>query len=276
VSKMGEFERATAVTQVADHQWRAQLVPGWRIGEVPNGGYILAIAGRVLRQALPHADPLTVHIMYTAPTTLGPAVCDVEVLRRGGSTTHAALHLRQDGELKAHVSAAYTDLKRLRGENWCSVERPHITAFEDCLPVGEHGVELRRQVNQRYASGGEVFRRAEPDGTGCFNGWLDLVDGSEVDVLTLLLFADAMAPPVFTVYGALQWVPTVELSVQLRQHPVPGPIQVRFRSRYMSNGIIEEDGELWDSSGQLVALSRQTSKVRVRPQPRVSRSGQAD
>ena len=185
-------------------------------------------------------------------------------MRTGGSTSHAALSMRQGGELKAHVTASYTDLAKLKGENWSSSLRADIASAEKVPPIGEHGIELRQNVNQHYVSGGEVFKRGEPDGSGCFNGWLSLVDGSDPGVLGLLLFADGMAPPVFTVYGALQWVPTLELSVQLRAHPAPGPVQVRFRSRYMSHGIVEEDGELWDSTGQLVALSRQTSKVRVR------------
>jgi hypothetical protein len=262
---MSEFEKSTAVTQIGEGRWQGEIVPGWRIGAVPNGGYVLAIAGRVLAQALPHPDPLTVHILYCAPTVLGAVTCDVTQLRSGGSTSHATLSMWQEGELKAQVTAAYTDLSRLQGESWSSARRPDIPPPDSVPVTPEHGIELRRNVNQRYFTGGEVFRRGEPDGSGCFNGWLSLADDSDAGVLGLLLFADAMAPPIFTVYGALHWVPTLDLSVQLRAHPAPGPVQVRFRTRYMNHGIVEEDGEIWDSRGELVALSRQTSKVRIRP-----------
>ena len=267
---MSHFEQATAVTQTGAKCWSGEIAPGWRIGDVSNGGYLLAIAGRALSQALPHPDPLTINILFTAPTVLGPVDCEIDILRSGGSTSHAVLAMRQAGQLKAHVSAAYTDLDGLKGESWSSVERPLITPIDEVPATPEHGIELRQNVNQHYATGGEVFKRGDPDASGCFNGWLSLVDGSDPGVLGLLLFADAMAPPVFTVFGALQWVPTLELSVQLRRHPAPGPVQARFRTRYMSKGIVEEDGELWDSSGALVALSRQTGKVRVR-----RREGQA-
>jgi acyl-CoA thioesterase len=262
---MGVLEAATAVEKIDDSHWRGEIVPGWRIGAVSNGGYVLALAGRVLREALSHPDPLTLHIMYLAPTELGQVDCEVEILRTGGSTSYATLLMRQGGEIRAQVSASYTDLGRLRGESWSSVQRPQIAPVQECTLVAEHGIELRQNVDQRYFSGGEVFKRGKPDGSGCFSGWLNLADGSDPGVLGLLLFADAMAPPIFTVYGPLHWVPTIELSVQVRAHPAPGPIQVRFQSRYMTDGIVEEDGELWDSTGRLVALSRQTSKVRVLP-----------
>jgi len=260
---VGIFEQATAVTRVDEGLWRGEIVPGWRIGAVPNGGYVLAIAGRALAEALPHPDPLTLNIFYIAPTVIGAIDCQVTVLRSGGSTSHAMVQMFQNGELKASVTAAYTNIERLQGESWSSVVRPDIGAIEDYPSTGVHGIEIRESVDMHYASGGEVFRRGEPDGSGCFNGWVQLSDGSDPGVLGLLLFADVMAPPVFTVYGALQWVPTLDLSVQVRAHPAPGPLQGRFQSRYMTRGIVEEDGELWDSSGTLVAVSRQTSKVRV-------------
>ncbi len=262
---MSFFERETAVAEIAAGHWRGDIVPGWRIGTVPNGGYVLAIAGRVLSKALKHPDPFTVNIMFIAPTDIGPIDCQVETLREGGSTTFATLTMKQNGAVKAQVSASFTDIDRLQGETWNCRERPDIVHWQDCEPVAEHAVELRQRVNQHYTSGREVFRRGDPDGSGCFNGWLSFADGTDPDLLSLLLFADAMAPPVFTVYGVLQWVPTVELSVSIRARPAPGPLQVRFSSRSMTDGVVEEDGELWDSTGKLVALSRQTSKVRIVP-----------
>ena len=77
------------------------------------------------------------------------------------------------------------------------------------------------------------------------------------------MFADAFPPPVFTVFGPVGWVPTVELAVQVRARPSPGPIQARLCSRHLTRGAIEEDGEYWDSAGNLVALSRQSALLRL-------------
>lgn len=260
---MSQFERDTAVTKVAENLYHAEVMEGWRVGEVPNGGYVMAIAGRVLRDALPHRDPLSVNAFYLAPAALGHMECRIAVLREGGSTSFAEVGMYQGGELKVKVTAAYTDLDRLHGENWSNVTRPEIVPWEACEPAPQKGIEFRQRAELRLVSGREVFSERRPDGSGVFHAWVQHRDGAPADVISLLMFADALPPPIFTVVGPVGWVPTIELTVQVRAHPAPGPLQVRCSSRFLTAGIVEEDGEYWDSTGQLVAISRQTAKLRL-------------
>jgi hypothetical protein len=45
--------------------------------------------------------------------------------------------------------------------------------------------------------------------------------------------------------------------VHVRAVPAPGPVRCVFRSRVVQGGLLEEDGEVWDSADRLVAMSRQ-------------------
>ena len=260
---MSQFDLETAVEQIGDNRWRGELCQGWRIGEALNGGYVMAVAGRALSEALPHADPLTVTGYFLAPTVLGPVECEVTPLRASRNTSFASLAMYQQGELKLQLTAAYGDLDGLEGEDWSAVERPELPAFEDCPITRQRVVELRQRAEIRLVEGAEVFSQRATTGSGRLTGWTRHADGADPDALSLLMFADAFPPPVFTVIGPRHWVPTLELTVQLRARPAPGPLQVCLVSRHMTRGVIEEDGEFWDSDGTLVAVSRQTARVRL-------------
>jgi len=259
---MDQFALDTAVTRVSEELYRGEVVEGWRVGDVPNGGYLMAIAGRALRDALPHNDPMSVNAFFLAPATLGPIDCRIQMLRTGRSTTFAEAGLYQDDELKVKLTAAYTDLERLSGDTWSALERPDYTPWEDCEPAGDKGVEFRQRAEIRLVSGREVFKDRSTSGSGVFEGWVAHRDGTPPDVISMLMFADSFPPPIFTVFGPVGWVPTVELTVQVRAHPAPGPLQSRVASQHITNGIVEEDGLFWDSAGELVMISRQTAKFR--------------
>ena len=81
---------------------------------------------------------------------------------------------------------------------------------------------------------------------------------------SLPLFADAMPPPITEVMEDRIWVPTVELTVHVRGVPAPGWLRCVTWTRFISGGFFEEDGEIWDSDNQLVAVSRQLAMV-LRP-----------
>jgi acyl-CoA thioesterase len=260
---MGVFDRDTAVKLQQDGSWAAEIREGWRVGVVPNGGYVLSIIGRALSEALPHKDPLVVNAFYLAPTQLGSADIQVEPLRSSRNTSHATARLYQGGELKVQATAAYVDLDSQQGESWSGRERPEFPPFEDCIAGGDSKLEFRRNVDLRLTGDASVFRGGAPSGKGEFQGWIRHADGSEPDAIGMLMFADVFPPPAFSVFGLLGWVPTLELTVQVRSHPAPGPVQARLYTRHITDGVVEEDGEYWDSEGRLVAISRQTAKIRL-------------
>jgi hypothetical protein len=55
----------------------------------------------------------------------------------------------------------------------------------------------------------------------------------------------------------------VQLTTHLFARPAPGWVQGRFRTRVQGGNFIDEDGELWDATGRLVATTRQLALLRA-------------
>ena len=68
--------------------------------------------------------------------------------------------------------------------------------------------------------------------------------------------------PAFATQGMAAWVPTIEMSINVRSLPKTPWVKACFRSRYITCGLVEEDGELWDEEGNLLAISRQIAQFR--------------
>jgi len=260
---VGQFERDTAVTRLSGQRWQSEFKRGWRIGSTMNGGYVLAVIARTLRQALPHGDPLSINAFYLSPCRLGPCEIETESLREGRGTSFGSASLYQEGELKVRATAAFTDTDRLAGDSWLNAAPPEAPAFADTEGMSANTLEIHQNVDIRLVQGAEVFEQGAAPGTGQFIGWLQHKDGAPSDTIDLAMFADIMPPPPFTLFGPFGWVPTIELTVKCRARPAPGPVLCRMQSRHLTDSIVESDADIWDADGQLVALARQTMKVRL-------------
>jgi len=260
---VGQFEQDTAIEQIASDRWRAEFRRGWRIGKTMNGGYVLAVIARALRAALPHTDPLSINGFYMAPCQLGDCEIVVEVLKAGRGTSFGSASLYQNGELKVRATGAYTDLAQLKGETWLGSAPPEARPFDEVAALSAQALEIHERIDMRLLEGYEVFERGAVTGTGEFIAWLQHRDAAPFDTIDLVMLSDIMPPPPFTLFGPFGWVPTIELTVQCRAKPVPGPVLGRLKSRHLTESIIESDADLWDSEGNLVALARQTMKVRL-------------
>ena len=106
-------------------------------------------------------------------------------------------------------------------------------------------------------SGGELAERSE------HKGWIRFKAARPYDALSLLLMADCFPPPVYASLGLKAWVPTIELSVNIRKLPRTPWLKCYFRTRFITCGLLEEDGEIWDENDDLVAISRQIAHYRL-------------
>lgn len=260
---MGQFKADTSASLKGGSVWEGEIRRGWRIGSAANGGYVLALVGRVLSEALSQPDPLSINAFYLAPVELGDVEVAVQSLSETRSTHFAGADLRQHGRLKLRATAAYTDLDKLSGPDWTNVTPPEVPAFDKVPAPALSHLEIHQSVEMRMVEGAEVFTEGKTNGSGAITAWLAHKDGAAPAPIDLLMFADILPPPVFTLYGAYGWVPTVELTVQVRRKPAAGPLLARHTTRQVTRGVAETDTEIWDIDGILVAMARQTLKVRM-------------
>ena len=55
----------------------------------------------------------------------------------------------------------------------------------------------------------------------------------------------------------------LEFSVNVRNLPATAWLKGVFRTRFITCGLLEEDGEIWDQNGVLIAISRQIAQYRA-------------
>ncbi|MFE1753092.1 thioesterase family protein [Streptomyces anandii] len=268
-----EFDRDTAVVRRAPGVYDIDLSAGWTIINAVNGGYLLAVLGRALADALPHSDPFTISAHYLTASRPGPAVVRTDVVRTGRTLSTGQASLFQydaDGREveRIRVLASYGDLDALPDDVRTTAEPPAIPPMDQCFgpqdgpaPVpGSSAITDRLMLKLDPSTLGWAL--GSPSGKGEMRAWFGLADGRDADPLSLLLAVDALPPTAFEL-GLKGWVPTVELTVHVRCRPAPGPLRVSITTRNLAGGFLEEDAEVWDGADRLVAQSRQLARVRL-------------
>ena len=265
-----EFDRLTEVRPVDGATYAVELSPGWVVGGGVNGGYLLAVIGRALRAAVPaKPDPVALSAHYVSASTPGPATVVVDVRREGGSVATAAVELVQEGTTRITALATCGDLARF-AERAPDVRtratEPTMPPPEECISSADSPPEVKAfvpmldRLDLRLDPAHAAWGAGQPGMTGVIAGWFRFPDGRAPDALSLLTVCDVLPPVTFDL-GMPGWAPTLELTVHVRAHPAPGWLKVRHETRNLAGGMFEEDCEIWDSAGRLVAQSRQLALV---------------
>src|SRR5215469_7942047 len=281
------FDDATAVRRRSEGRYDTQadprfamvVAPGGSAPPAVNGGVLMATVLRAVLDSAPNPYPVATSANFLRVPQLGPAEVEVTWLKTGRTASIARAALVQDGVQVVDMTvttgtlpggpAAAGNGAAADGESlsWTG-EAPQFPDIADCVDLGKWpGTDGANGVSG-FAAHLEVlldpavtgWRGNEPSGRPEMRGYVRLRDHRDPDALLLALAVDALPPVVFGL-GATGWAPTVELTWHMRAIPVAGPLLVAARSRHVSGGWFDEEAEVWDAAGQLVAQSRQLARV---------------
>ncbi len=250
-----------------DNVYLARVSGSWNIGENPNGGYLLSLVMLAIEKATGLVDPLSVTAHFLRPGAPdADALIEVNIVRSGRTMTTVRAILRQEGKERLIVTAGVGELAGDVPESEYNIAPncPEIPSPNDCLDRAAlaQGVDLSllSKVDVRIHPDDAVVN---PDGPALVRGWIRHRDGAAPTSRSLVVFADAFPPSLFSRFGRVGWVPTIELTVHVRARPCAGWIQTEFAVDDLIHGRFIESGTLWDSEGQVVARSRQLGLLRA-------------
>jgi acyl-CoA thioesterase len=259
-----EFDAATTLTG-SGPDFGVELDGRWDGQGSTNGGFLLALATKAVGAVLPFPDPLAVSAFYLRPGSPGPAEIRTEVIQAGRTTAFGQASLYSGGKPVIRATAAYTDLAAAAardGRSYSGARPPQLPPPDECQVlhrVTVPPITLSDRIEYRMAALPGWVTRTPPSGRPVYEGWMRFADGREPDLLSLPLFVDAVAPAALEL--DLRRMTTVELTVNLRARPAPGWLAFRTLTRFLADGYFEEDAEIWDSTGRLVAQGRQLALV---------------
>lgn len=257
------FEKTTAIREAGEGTFEADIDEGWWVVRGPHGGYLAAIILRALLAVQPdparHIRSFTTH--YLAAPEVGPMQVKATIQRTGKSMTYASARATQNEKVVAMSLAAFS-------EPWPGLEfddnpAPQLPGPEDGFPVPTEGDNIPNflaNFDMRWLIGDPPFSGADEATVG---GWYRMREPEVADAVVVACLLDAWPPAVFPKATQLVVAPTIDLTMHFRTtFPLEGAQAEdfylgRYGARLGRDGFFEEDGELWDKNGRLVAQSRQ-------------------
>jgi acyl-coenzyme A thioesterase PaaI-like protein len=260
---MHAFDRATAIARTGDGTYTAELLAEWhgdRGGA--HGGVLSAMLMRAILD-LTAGSPLSPQ-SYTArflrAPVPGPVSISATVERAGRRSATVSLRLSQDDRLCVLAAATLAQLTPGAGER--SEAMPALPAHDAVprTPRPRGAPIFLDQMDIRLAIGGPMLAGGDPV-TG---GWIQTAGEPHVlDAPFLVFLCDAWMPAAFFAATAPFGIPTldlhVHLMVRLRDPRSAEPVAMRLTAENFRGGVFVEDAMVWSSSGELLAVSRQTA-----------------
>ena len=240
------------------------------VGNTPHGGYLTAVMQKALSLSMPHQHVINSNTLYLDRTEPEEIIVQVKKIRESRGSSVGKVTLTQDNKSRCMMTGICSDFNYMNGVNDLKTLPPKIFNEKRDLFISlnfdnkQEGFtpSFIKQTKCDIAKQHAWWLKNENylgDEARC-SGFISM--GEEIpDQFVLSFYSDFFPPVVMNKYGPLGWVPTLSLTTNIRQLPTTSELFMDVIAKDLNKGFFEQDCQIWDLNKNLVATSRQLTRI---------------
>jgi len=264
-----QFENSIAIDRSDENLFSMTPSKDYFVGNTPHGGYLTAVMQKAISLSMPHPHLINSNTLYLDRTEPREISIKVEKIRESRGSSVGQVSLIQDDKLRCMMTGICSDFHYMNGVNDLETLPPKIFNEERDSFISlnfdnkEEGItpSFIKQTLCEIAIKHAWWLKNEDDlGEARCSGFISM--GDEIpDQFVLSFYSDFFPPVVMNKYGPLGWVPTLSLTTNIRQLPTTSELFMDVKAKDLNKGFFEQDCQIWDLNKNLVATSRQLTRI---------------
>lgn len=265
-----QFENSIAIDRLDENLFSMTPSKDYFVGNTPHGGYLTAVMQKAISLSMPHPHLINSNTLYLDRTEPREISIRVEKIRESRGSSVGQVSLIQDDKLRCMMTGICSDFHYMNGVNDLETHPPKIFNEERDSFISlnfdnkEEGItpSFIKQTQCEIAIKHAWWLKNEADlgDEARCSGFISM--GDEIpDQFVLSFYSDFFPPVVMNKYGPLGWVPTLSLTTNIRQLPTTSELFMDVIAKDLNKGFFEQDCQIWDLNKNLVATSRQLTRI---------------
>jgi len=265
-----QFENSIIIDKSDENIFSMTPSKDYFVGNTPHGGYLTAVMQKALSLSMPHPHVINSNTLYLDRTEPKEISIHVDKIRESRGSSVGRVSLMQDEKLRCMMTGICSDFNYMNGVNDLETLPPNIFSEKRDLFISlnfdnkQEGFtpSFIKQTKCDIAKKHAWWLKNENDlgGEARCAGFISM--GEEIpDQFVLSFYSDFFPPVVMNKYGPLGWVPTLSLTTNIRQLPTTSELFMDVIAKDLNKGFFEQDCQIWDLNKNLVATSRQLTRI---------------
>ena len=271
MNQFDQFQNALLLETVSENTYGINPDSRYFVGKTPHGGYLNALMHKALILSVPHSVAISSSIQYLNRIENKDVVLEVEIFKISKGSSSGLVKLSQDNKICTVFNAICSDFEHMKGFNGLLTNLPDLyknTPMKDYKNLNYDVIspgftpsfihQLTCTVHPNHAWWDRDI--GEDHAEARCSAYMQM-DGGVPDQFVLAFYVDVAPPVVSNKYGPLGWIPTYSLTTHIRQLPTTEILFVDFVAKDINKGYFEQDCNIWDLNENLVASSRQLTRI---------------